>query len=60
MKVFVLRDSKGKYLERNANVGPLFDSAEFIKSTTGQETTITAEDLGAVLLEIKETVKSTT
>jgi hypothetical protein len=54
MNVFVLRDNKGRILERNANIGPLFDSAEFIKETTGVDTKITAESLSAVLLEMKE------
>lgn len=60
MNVFVLRDSKGSYLGRDFEIGPLFDIAEFFEAQTGEKTAIKAEELADVLLEIKETAKSTT
>lgn len=58
MKVFVLRDSQGKLLEHNVDIGPLFDIAAKVESTTNQETSITAEELDSVINEQKHSINN--
>ena len=58
MRVFVLRDEKGKYVDHNVDIGPLFDSAGLFESKTGQIARISGEDFAAVLREIKENSKN--
>ena len=56
MKVFVLRDSKGKIIDYSDDIGPLFDRASLYESATHERAEIKAENLWDVKSELRETV----
>jgi hypothetical protein len=56
MKVFVLRDSKGKIIDYSDEIGSLFDRASLYESATRESAEIKAENLWDVKSELRETV----
>ena len=60
MKIFVLRTQTGEYLDRNFEIGPLFDAGALFESENAEKTSISTEELETVLAEIKESRKITT
>lgn len=56
MKVFVLRDSKGKIVDYGDDIGVLFDRAAMYESATHERAEIKAENLWDVKSEMQETV----
>lgn len=56
MKVFVLRDSKGKIIDYSDEIGSLFDRASLYESATHERAEIKAENLWDVKSELRETV----
>lgn len=56
MKVFVLRDSKGRIIQYSENIGELFDRAALYESASHEKAEIRAENLWTVKSEIGKTV----
>jgi hypothetical protein len=56
MKVFVLRDSKGKIIDYGDEIGALFDRAAVYESASHEQAEIRAENLWDVKSEIRKNV----